>query len=91
MTKNDEEVDTLEIPYLAAKVQIPVTPLVIPVIALSPYGSTQVVPWRYDPKVYRQGQESSPQVINEPNVTTIAGPGGMAHSGRVFALAEHKR
>lgn len=64
---------------------IPVTSLVIQISAMFPYKSAKVVPWRYGPKIYRQGQENQHLVINEPNVTTIVRPGGMTLSGRVFA------
>lgn len=48
------------------------------VLALFSYESTRVVPGRYDPIVYMQGQvrENRPLVINEPIVTTIVGQWG---------------
>lgn len=76
-----------EIPYQATEVQIPINPLIIWVPALFPYESTQVIPWRYEPKVYRHGQESRPMITNEPNVTIIAGPRGMTHNRRVLIPA----
>lgn len=75
----------LEIPYATPEMQISITHLAIQVPTPLPYKSIQVVPWRYGPKVYKYGYESRPLVINEPNVTTISGVGGMAQSGRVFA------
>lgn len=65
--------------------QIPITPLVIQVPVMFPFESGQAIPWRYEPKVYRKGQENQPLIINEPDVTTIAGLGGMTLSGWVFS------
>lgn len=67
------------------RMQIPITPLVIQFATPFPYESEKVVPWRYEPKVYKQGHESKPLVIIEPTVTSIVGPGGMTRSGRVFS------
>lgn len=66
------------------EVQIPVTPFVIQILASFPYGSTKFVPWRYEPKAYKNGQERQSMVITEPNITSIFGYGWMTHSGQVF-------
>lgn len=87
LTKDDKETAMLDITYPAAEVQIPINPLIIQVHLTFPYESTQVVPWRYEPKVYRKRQESMFLTIIEPNIIIIIGPRGMTRSGRVFSLA----
>lgn len=48
-----KEVFLVDIPYRIPEVRIPVTPLVIKVLALFPYESTKSLPWRYEPKDYK--------------------------------------
>lgn len=85
LIKEDKGVVVVGILYPTPEVHIPVTPLVIQIPSYFPYESTRAVTWRYEPNVYKQGQENQPLVINEPNVTTIPGPGGMTRRGPVFA------
>lgn len=84
--EKDEEVSTLEIPYLVTEVRIPVTSLMICVRFSFPYESTIYVPGKYDPTVYIQekGHENRPLVINESSVTTIDSLGRMTRSGCIF-------
>lgn len=58
LTKGEEEVATLEIPYPADEIQIPINTLMIQVPVPFPYESTEVIPWRYEPTMYMHGQES---------------------------------
>ncbi|XP_050895879.1 uncharacterized protein LOC127102567 [Lathyrus oleraceus] len=73
------------IPYDEVNVEIPINPLVIEFPAPFAYKDEKAVPWIYQPRAFKQGQEDQPVVINEPNVTSIVGPAGMTRSGRVFA------
>lgn len=49
------------------------------------YEDEKAVPWTYQPRAFKQGQEDRPLVINELNVTSIVGPSKMTRSCRVFA------
>ncbi|XP_050915072.1 uncharacterized protein LOC127130033 [Lathyrus oleraceus] len=73
------------IPYDEVNVEIPINPLVIEFPAPFAYEDEKAVPWIYQPRAFKQGQEDQPVVINEPNVTSIVGPAGITRSGRVFA------
>lgn len=75
----------MDIPYLSLEMQILITPLVIKNPIPFHYESEKALPWRYEPKVYKQGHENQPIVISDPNVTSIVKPRGMTRSGRVFA------
>ncbi|XP_050889483.1 uncharacterized protein LOC127094733 [Lathyrus oleraceus] len=75
----------VDIPFDEVNVEIPINPLVIEFPTPFAYEDEKAVPWIYQPRAFKQGQEDRPVVINEPNVTSIVGPAGMTRSGRVFA------
>lgn len=79
--KEGKKIVMMDVSYPTPEVHIPITPWVIQIPASFPYESIQAIPRRYVPKVYKQGQENQPLVINEPNVTNIVGPEGMTRSG----------
>lgn len=81
----EEEIVVIDIPYDVVNVEIPITPLVIEFLAPFAYEDEKAVPWIYQLRAFKQGQEDRPLVINEPNVTSIVGPVGMTRNGRVFA------
>ena len=83
--KKANVVAMVDIPYLAQEMKIIITPLVIQNPTPFHYESEKAFPWRYELKVYKQGNENQPLVISDPNVTSIVKPGGMTQSGRVFA------
>ncbi|XP_050875985.1 uncharacterized protein LOC127079647 [Lathyrus oleraceus] len=84
-SKLQEEIVVVDIPYDEVKVEIPISPLVIEFPAPFKYKDEKAVPWIYQPRAFKQGQEDQPLMINEPNVTSIMGPAIMTRSGRVFA------
>jgi hypothetical protein len=84
-SKRQEEIAVVDIPYDEVKVEIPISPLVIEFPAPFEYKDEKAVPWIYQPRAFKQGQEDKPLMINEPNVTSIVGPAGMTRSVRVFA------
>ncbi|XP_050890086.1 uncharacterized protein LOC127095442 [Lathyrus oleraceus] len=84
-SKRQGEIDVVDIPYDEVKVEIPISLLVIEFPAPFEYKDEKAVPWIYQPRAFKQGQEDKPLMINEPNVTSIMGPAGMTRSGRVFA------
>ncbi|XP_050893493.1 uncharacterized protein LOC127100384 [Lathyrus oleraceus] len=81
----EKEIVAISIPYDTINVEIPITQLVIEFPAPFAYEDEKAVPWIYQPRAFKQGQEDQPVVINEPNVTSIMGPAGIRHSGLVFA------
>ena len=83
--RNEEEISVVDILYDAVNVEIPINPLVIEFLAPFVYEDEKAVPWIYQPKYFKQGQEGRPLVINEPNVTSVVGPAGMTRNGRVCA------
>ncbi|XP_050889154.1 uncharacterized protein LOC127094357 [Lathyrus oleraceus] len=83
-SKRQEEIVVMDIPYDEVKVEIPISPLVIEFSTPFEYKDEKAVPWIYQPKAFKQGQEDQPLMINEPNVTSIMGPTGMTRSGRMF-------
>ncbi|XP_050915885.1 uncharacterized protein LOC127130978 [Lathyrus oleraceus] len=83
--KRQKEIAMVDIPYDEVKVEIPISPLVIEFPTPFAYKDEKAVPWIYQPRAFKQGQEDQPLMINEPNVTSIVGPAGMTRSGRVFA------
>ncbi|XP_050877454.1 uncharacterized protein LOC127081215 [Lathyrus oleraceus] len=84
-SRNEEEIAVVDIPYDEVNVEIPISPLVIELPAPFAYEDEKAVPWIYQPRAFKQGQEDRPMVINEPNVILIMGPAGMTRSCRVFA------
>lgn len=74
LSKKEEEVTVLEIPYPTLKVQIPVIPLVIQVHSPFLYKIMKAIHWVYEPKKYKHMHVNQPLIINEPNVTSIVGP-----------------
>ncbi|XP_050889371.1 uncharacterized protein LOC127094597 [Lathyrus oleraceus] len=84
-SKGEEEIAVVDIPYDEVNVEIPISPLVIEFPASFTYEDEKAVPWIYQPRAFKQGQEDQPLMINEPNVTSIVGPIGMTRSGRMFA------
>ncbi|XP_050876657.1 uncharacterized protein LOC127080379 [Lathyrus oleraceus] len=84
-SKRQEEIVVVDIPYDEVNVEIPISPLVIEFPAPFAYEDEKTVPWIYQPRAFKQGQEDQPLMINEPNITSIVGPTGMTRSGRVFA------
>ncbi|XP_050897045.1 uncharacterized protein LOC127103847 [Lathyrus oleraceus] len=83
-SKHQEEIAVVDIPYDEVKVEIPISPLVIEFPTPFTYKDEKPVPWIYQPRAFKQGQEDLPLMINEPNVTSIVGPAGITRSGRVF-------
>ncbi|XP_050919753.1 uncharacterized protein LOC127137323 [Lathyrus oleraceus] len=84
-SKGEKEIAVVDIPYDEVNVEIPISPLVIEFPTSFAYEDEKAVPWIYQPRASKQGQEDQPLVINEPNVTSIVGPTGMTRNGRVFA------
>ncbi|XP_050877529.1 uncharacterized protein LOC127081302 [Lathyrus oleraceus] len=84
-SKHQEEIAVVDIPYDEVKVEIPISPLVIEFPTPFEYKDEKAVPWIYQPRAFKEGQEDKPLMINEPNVTSIVGPAGMTRNGRVFA------
>ncbi|XP_050914897.1 uncharacterized protein LOC127129815 [Lathyrus oleraceus] len=84
-SKRQEETAVMDIPYDEVNVEIPISPLVIEFPAPFAYEDEKAVPWIYQPRAFKQGQEYQPLMINEPNVTSIMGPAGMTRSDQVFA------
>ncbi|MCI32158.1 gag-protease polyprotein, partial [Trifolium medium] len=80
-----QDLAPIEIPYPRRGLQIPakqMDPIVFHVPAPFPFESTKRIPWNYQSTAYVGDQ---PLTSVEPNVTNIAGIGGMTRSGRVFA------
>lgn len=77
----EKEIVMIDIPYDAINIEIPITPSVIEFPAPFAYEDEKAVPWIYQPRAFKKGQEDQPVVINEPNVTSIVGPAGMTRSG----------
>ncbi|XP_050908987.1 uncharacterized protein LOC127122740 [Lathyrus oleraceus] len=84
-SKRQEEIVVVDIPYDEVNGEIPISPLVIEFPAPFAYEDEKAVPWIYQPRAFKQGQEDQPLMINEPNITSIMGPAGMTRSGRMFA------
>ncbi|XP_050901917.1 uncharacterized protein LOC127108483 [Lathyrus oleraceus] len=84
-SKRQEEIAVVDIPYDEVNVEIPISPLVIKFPTPFAYEYEKAVPWIYQPRAFKQGQEDQPLMISEPNVTSIMGPAGMTRSSRVFA------
>ncbi|XP_050895907.1 uncharacterized protein LOC127102596 [Lathyrus oleraceus] len=83
--KRREEIVVVDIPYDEVNVEIPISPLVIEFPTPFAYEDEKAIPWIYQPRAFKQGQEDQPLRINEPNITSFVGPTGMTRSGQVFA------
>lgn len=70
-----KEIAMLEIPYPDIRLKIPITPatpLIICSPAPFPYENAKAILWKYNPTIYKEGQEDKPLMINEPSIMNVA-------------------
>ncbi|KAJ1412110.1 G-patch domain [Sesbania bispinosa] len=65
-------------------------PITIQVPTSFPYKDNKAVPWRYDVEVLVGDRQVGETNVDTPNVTNIAGVGGMTRSGRIYTPDEFK-
>ncbi|KAJ1398988.1 G-patch domain [Sesbania bispinosa] len=65
-------------------------PITIQVPTSFPYKDNKVVPWRYDVEVLVGDRQVGETNVDTPNVTNIAGVGGMTWSGRIYTPDEFR-
>ncbi|KAJ1438953.1 hypothetical protein SESBI_02727 [Sesbania bispinosa] len=65
-------------------------PITIQVPTSFPYKDNKAVPWRYDVEVLVGDRQVGETNVDTPNVTNIAGVGGMTRSGRIYTPDEFR-
>ncbi|KAJ1403257.1 hypothetical protein SESBI_27405 [Sesbania bispinosa] len=65
-------------------------PITIQVPTSFPYKDNKAVPWRYDVEVLVGDRQVAETNVDTPNVTNIAGVGGMTRSGRIYTPDEFR-
>ncbi|KAJ1394262.1 hypothetical protein SESBI_34365 [Sesbania bispinosa] len=65
-------------------------PITIQVPTSFPYKDNKAVPWRYDVEVLVGDRQVEETNVDTPNVTNIAGVGGMTRSGRIYTPDEFR-